>query len=404
MAIRSELIDELLKSCDTPAELLKPGGFLRELTGRLVEAALEAEMTNHLGFERNAIEGWGSGNSRNGATTKQLKTESGEVTIAIPRDRNGTFEPQLVRKHQRRVDGLDEKILSMYARGMSVRDIQEHLRELYSTDVSGDLISSVTDAVLSELGAWQNRPLDAVWPVLFLDALVVKVRDQGVVKNKHIYVALGINTEGRKEVLGLWMETTEGARFWLKVVTELKNRGVQDVLIACCDGLKGFPEAIEAVFSKATVQTCLVHQVRASLRYVTEKERKAVAHDLRLVYTAPTEAAALEALAEFEKAWGDKYPTVVRQWRTNWERITPFLAFPQEIRRVIYTTNSIESLNFTLRKSLRNRGHFPTDDAALKLVYMAITRVEKTWKMPFRDWNKVVHVFAIHFENRLPLT
>lgn len=403
MAIRDELIEELLKDCGDPAELLKSGGFLKELSARLIERVLQAELDSHLGFERHAVEGRGSGNSRNGSSYKTLKTDLGEVDVAIPRDRRGTFEPKLVKKHQRRLEGFDEKVIALYSGGMTVRDIQSHLSDLYGTEVSPDLISRVTDAVVSEMATWQTRPLDPVWPVLYLDALVVKVRDQGVVRNKHVYVALGINAEGAKEVLGIWMETNEGAKFWLKVLTDLKNRGLVDALVVCCDGLKGFPEAIETALPKATVQTCIVHLIRASLRHVPYKEMKPVAQALRPVYTAVNEDAALAALEAFEASYGTDYPSIGASWRANWVRVVPFLAFPAEIRRVIYTTNAIESLNSSLRKALRNRGHFPNDDAALKLVYMALARAERSWKMPFRDWKRVAQQFAIYFDNRLAL-
>ena len=306
-----------------------------------MERALEAEMTEHLGYEPHAPEGRGSGNSRNGKGSKTLKTEQGEIPIDVPRDRNGTFEPKLVKKRDTHFTGFDDKILSMYARGMSQRDIQAHLAEMYGTDVGHDLISRVTDAVVDEVTAWQSRPLDPVWPVVFLDALVIKVRDQGVVQNKSAYLALGIGVDGRKEILGLWLEATEGAKFWLKVVSELKNRGVEDILIACCDGLKGFPQAIEAVFPKTIVQTCIVHLIRSSTRFVTWKDRKALIASLRGVYAAPTEDAALAELARFEERWRERYPIVAQSWRANWERIRPFFAFPTAVRKLIYTTNAI---------------------------------------------------------------
>src|SRR5580658_1077926 len=346
--IRRELLDELLAGYSKPEDLTGPDGILKQLTGALVERALEAELTDHLGYEEHAVEGRGSGNSRNGCGTKTLQTEQGPLPIEVPRDRNGTFEPRIVKKHQRRFDGFDDKIIGMYARGMSVRDIQAQLAELYGTEVSPDLISSVTDAVWAEVQAWQSRPLDAVWPVVYLDALVIKARDQGVVVNKSAYLALGINADGKKEILGLWLEANEGAKFWLKVITELKNRGVADIFIACCDGLKGFPEAIEAVFPKTVVQTCIVHMIRNSARFVSWTKRKAMCRDLRKVYGAPTEDTALVALDEFEAIWGRSHPTVVASWRNNWERVRPFFAFPLEVRRIIYTTNAIESLNYQL--------------------------------------------------------
>lgn len=398
--IRKELLDELLAGYEKPDDLTGPEGLLKHLTGALVERALAAELTDHLGHPPGAR--MANGNARNGTTPKTLTTEQGDVPIDVPRDRSGTFEPQLVKKHQRRFTGFDDKILSMYARGMSVRDIQAHLSELYGTDISPSLISTVTDAVVDEVTKWQARPLDAVWPIVYLDAIVLKVRDQGVVQNKHVYMALGISHEGKKEVLGLWIEPNEGAKFWLKVITELKNRGVADIFIVCCDGLKGFPQAIEAVFPQTIVQTCIVHLIRSSTRFVAWVNRKALIGDLRRVYAAETEEAALAALAEFEKKWGERYPMVGQAWRSNWERVRPFFAFAKEVRRIIYTTNAIESLNFSLRKVTKARGHFPNDEAALKLVYLAIRNMEKKWTRQPQYWNLALNQFAIMFEGRLP--
>jgi len=399
--IRRELLDELLAGYSKPEDLTGPEGLLKRLTGALVERAMEAELTEHLGYEAHAVEGRGTGNSRNGTGKKTLQTEQGPLPIEVPRDRNGTFEPQLVKKHQRRFDGFDDKILAMYARGMSARDIQEQLSELYGTDVAPSLISTVTDEVFAEVQAWQARRLEPVWPVVYLDALVVKVRDGGIVGNKSAYLALGINAEGKKEVLGLWLEQNEGAKFWLKVITELKNRGVVDIFIACCDGLKGFPEAIEAVFPRTVVQTCVVHMIRNSARFVGWTQRKAFCADLRRVYSAPTEDAALTALAELEAAWGKSHPMAVAPWRRNWERIRPFFAFPTEVRRILYTTNAIESLNYTLRKVIKTKGHFPTDDAATKLLFLALRNAEKKWKVAPKMWKMALNQFAIHFEGRL---
>jgi len=403
MTIRKELLDELLTNYKKPEDITGPDGLLAQLTGALVERALNAEMTEHLGYEKHDAAGRKTGNSRNGKTKKRLKTERGEVGIEVPRDREGSFEPQLVRKRQTRFDGFDDKILSMYARGMTSREIQGHLEEMYHTKVSPELISRVTSEVMEEVGAWQRRPLDPVWPILYLDAIVVKVRDQGTVRNKSVYIALGINKQGHKEALGLWMETTEGARFWLNVITELRNRGVQDILIACCDGLKGFPDAIEAVFPGAVVQTCIVHMIRNSLRFVSWKHRKAVAADLKPIYTAETRAAAQAALEAFEAKWGSQYPSVPKSWRTNWERVVPFLDFPPDIRKVIYTTNAIESVNSALRKAIRLRGHFPTDDAVFKLAFLSLRKLEKKWTMPIRNWTKALQQLAIYFEGRLEL-
>jgi len=398
--IRTELLDELLAGYTNPEDLTGPDGLLKQLTGALVERALSAELTDHLGHEPGgtAI----NGNTRNGTTPKTLTTDQGDVPIEVPRDRNGTFEPKLVKKHQRRFTGFDDKILSMYARGMSVRDIQAHLTEIYGTDISPSLISTVTDSVVDEVAKWQARPLDAVWPIVYLDALVLKVRDQGVVQNKHVYMALGINVEGKKEVLGLWIEPNEGAKFWLKVITELRNRGVADIFVVCCDGLKGFPQAIEAVFPQTIVQTCIVHLIRSSTRFVAWVNRKALISDLRRVYTAETEESALAALADFERKWGERYPMVAQAWRSNWERVRPFFAFAHDVRRIIYTTNAIESLNFSLRKVTKARGHFPNDEAALKLVYLAIRNMEKKWTRQPQYWTLALNQFAIMFEGRLP--
>ncbi len=400
--IRKELLDELLAEYANPEDLTGPEGLLKRLTGALVERALQAEMTDHLGYEQGAAEGQGSGNSRNGAGKKTLRTDQGEVTVEVPRDRNGTFEPKLVKKHQRSFKGFDDKILSMYARGMSVRDIQAHLAEIYGTEVSPDLISSVTNAVVEEVQAWQARPLDAVWPIVFLDALVIKVRDQGVVQNKSAYIALGMGVDGHKEVLGIWLESTEGAKFWLKVISELKNRGVQDILIACCDGLKGFPQAIEAVFPKTVVQTCIVHMIRNSMRFVGWVQRKAVCAELRNVYSAPTEQAGLAELDAFEAKYAQRYPAIASSWRSNWERVRPFFDFPADLRRLIYTTNAIESLNFQLRKVTKAKGHFPNDEAATKLLYLALRNAEKKWTMVPRFWNSALNQLVIYFPGRLP--
>jgi putative transposase len=401
--IPKELLDQLLAGYSKPEDLTGPDGLLKRLTGALVERALEAEMTEHLGYQPHAVEGRRSGNSRNGKGKKTLVTDLGELPIEVPRDRNGTFEPVLVKKHQTRFTGFDDKILSMYARGMSTRDIQAHLEEIYGTEVAPSLISTVTDAVVDEVTSWQSRPLDPVWPFVFLDALVIKVRDQGVVQNKSAYVALGVGVDGHKEILGLWLEPTEGAKFWLKVITELKNRGIQDIFIACCDGLKGFPEAIAAVFPRTIVQTCIVHMIRSSTRFVSWKDRKALMPKLRAIYSAPTEDAAIAELAAFEREWGKRYPVVVSAWRSNWEVIRPFFAFPAEIRRLIYTTNAIESLNFQLRKVTKARGHFPNDEAATKLLYLALRNVQKKWARPPIYWNSVLNNLAIHFEGRLPV-
>ncbi len=396
-----ELIDELLAGARTPEEITGAGGLLSRLTKRLVERAMEAELTEHLGYEHGEAPPGGVGNARNGVTPKTIHTEHGSVRIEQPRDRKASFEPQIVRKRQRRFEGFDDKIIALYARGMSVRDIQAHLRELYGVELGHDLISRVTDAVLDDVREWQARPLEDVYPILFLDALIVKVRDGGAVRNKACYVAIGVNLEGERDVLGLWFQQAEGAKFWLQVLTELKQRGVRDVLICCVDGLKGFPQAIEAVFPHAWVQTCIVHLIRQSLRFVPDKHRRPVANDLKPLYTATDADAAAEALAAFEAEWGERYPMIGKTWREAWEHVIPFLAFPPDVRRVIYTTNTIEALHRQIRKTIKTRGHFPTEEAARKLIYLAIINAQKSWRQTY-NWTSALLAFKIHFGDRLP--
>ncbi|BBA36909.1 transposase mutator type [Methylocaldum marinum] len=402
-AKQDALLDELLKGYTNPKDILGEHGLLKQLTRRLVERALEAEMTAHLGYAPHAPEGRGSGNSRNGKSAKTIQTETGPLAIEVPRDRNGDFEPQLVSKRQRRLEGFDEKVLALYARGLSTRGIQGHLEELYGVEVSPTLISNVTESVLADVKAWQSRPLASVYPILYFDALIVKSREAGPVKNKAVYLALGVNLQGEKERLGLWIADTEGAKFWLSVFTELKNRGVQDGFIACVDGLKGLPEAIETVFPNIQVQRCIVHKVRHSLQYVTWKERKAVAKDLRAIYGAATLTEAEAALARFADTWDAKYPAISQSWRADWTRLTVFFDYPPEIRKVLYTTNAIESLNFSLRKLLKTRGAFPNDEAILKVLYLGLQRIEKKWTMPIQDWKRALNHFVILFGNRVTL-
>jgi putative transposase len=402
MPIDNELIDSLLKDYKTPEEILGEGGLLKQLTKAVLERAMQAELTDHLGYEKHSAEGDNSGNSRNGKSKKTLKGEFGQLPIEVPRDRNSTFDPKIVAKGQTRFDGFDDKILSLYARGMTTREIQAHLEEIYQVEVSPGLISSVTDAVIEEVKAWQNRPLDTLYPILYLDALQVKVRDGAHVRNKAIYLAIGVTLAGVKEVLGLWVAQTEGAKFWLQVVTELKNRGVSDIFIACVDGLKGFPEAIETVFPQAQVQLCIVHLVRHSLNYVGWKQRKEVAADLQRIYRAATREEAEQRLEEFASKWDSQFPTIARSWRSNWERVVPFFAYPVEIRKVIYTTNAIESVNMSLRKIIKNRGSFPTDEAAVKLLYLALQNIARKWTMPIKEWRAALNRFAIIFEDRMP--
>ena len=404
MTVTNELIDSLLADYKKPEDLIGENGLLKLLTKRLVERALQAEMADHLGHGKNEAVANAVGNTRNGKSKKTLKGDFGELPIEIPRDRQASFEPQLISKHQTRWAGFDDKILSLYARGMTVREIQGHLQEMYGAEVSPTLISSITDAVMDDARAWQARPLDALYPIVYLDCIHVKTRDAGAVRAKAVYLALGINMTGEKELLGLWIAQTEGAKFWLQVVTELKNRGVQDIFIACVDGLKGFPEAIEAVYPKTAVQLCIVHMVRHSLNYVGWKARKAVAADLKAIYSAATIDEAQIVLQQFDDKWGADYPTIVKSWRSNWPRITPFFDYPPEIRRIIYTTNAIESVNMTLRKVTKNRGSFPSDDALVKLFYLALTNIAKKWTMPLRDWKAALTRFTIQFEERMPKT
>ncbi len=399
--LKSELIEELRKLVKKPEDLFGPGGVMQQLKGALMERLLEEEMSAHLGFEKNDPEGRGSGNSRNGYTSKKVQTETGEVDVRVPRDRAGTFEPKLVAKRQRRLEGFDDKVLALYARGMSVRDIQGHLRELYGTDVSPDLISRVTDGALDEAKAWQNRPLEAVYPVVYLDALFVSIREGASVQKKAVYVALGVTTEGKRDVLGLWISETEGARFWLGILTELKNRGVEDIFFVCCDGLTGLPGAIESAFPKAVVQTCIVHMIRASLRHVSYVDRRSLVAAMKPIYSADTEAAARAALDAFDERWGAKYPAITKLWNSRWSEVTPFLAYPKEIRRLLYTTNTVESLNAQLRKVLKPKGHFPSDDAVLKVLFLALQLAKCHWKGA-REWKSAMRHFAIVFEDRFP--
>jgi putative transposase len=405
MEIDTDAIDNLIKGLDLRkgTELFGANGLVKQLTKRLVERALEAEMEDHLGYPKGERGEEPKDNPRNGTTPKRVKTDDGELELRVPRDRNGTFTPQLVKKRQTRLDGFDDKVLSLYARGMSTREIQGHLAELYGTEVSPDLISRVTDAVLEDVQEWRKRPLAPVWPIVYLDALVIRVRESGVVRRKSAYLAIGVGLEGRKEVLGIWLEETEGAKFWLKVITELKNRGIEDILIACVDGLKGFPQALESVFPNTTVQTCIVHMIRNSTHYVSWKDRKSVAIDLKPIYTAVDREAAESSLRDFDKKWGQKYPMVTQSWRSSWERVVPFLDFPPELRRILYTTNAIESFNARVRKLVNGKGHFPHDDAALKLIYLAVVAAEKRWTRPPKGWSQALNQFAIKFEGRLPV-
>jgi len=396
-----KLADNLLANYKKPDDLIGENGLLKQLTKMLVERALEVEMTDHLGHNKSGEVTNDTANTRNGHSAKTLKGDFGALPLEVPRDRQGTFEPQIVGKHQTRWTGFDDKIISLYARGLTVREIQSHLEEMYGTGVSPALISHVTDAVSEDVKIWQARPLDAVYPILYLDCIHVKVRDSGAVRTKAVYLAIGVNMDGHKEVLGLWISQTEGAKFWLQVVTELKNRGVQDIFIACVDGLKGFPDAIEAVYPQAAVQLCIVHMVRNSLNFVPWKAQKEVAADLKLIYSAVTAEEAERRLAEFEAKWDKQYQPISQSWRRNWARVIPFFDYPPEIRKVIYTTNAIESINMSLRKVIKTRSSFPTDEAVSKLFYLALNNISKKWTMPIRDWKAALNRFAIQFEDRV---
>jgi putative transposase len=395
------MLDRLLEG-KRPEEVIGAGGLLEDLTKRLLERALEGELTEHLGYEKHDAEGRNGGNSRNGRTRKRVKTDTAEVDIEVPRDRDGDFEPRLVAKGQRRLPGFDEKVIALYARGLTTREIQGHLKELYKVEVSPSLISTVTDAVLDDVKTWQSRPLDAVYPIVYMDAIHVKMRASGHVQTQAVYLALGLTLEGEKELLGMWVGEAEGAKFWLSVLTELKNRGIEDMLIAAVDGLTGFPDAIESVFPKTQVQLCIVHMVRGSLKYVSWKERRAVAQDLRTIYQAPTVEAAEMALTAFEERWDERFPMISRKWRANWTNLTTYFDYPPEIRKVMYTTNAIESVNAQLRKVTKKRGAFPGPDAVRKVLYLAMLKASERWTRPVQDWPAALNHFALVFPDRIP--
>lgn len=391
-----DLAAEFAKGIKTEDDLNQ---FTRLLTKLTVETALNAELTEHLGHEKNARK-HGS-NARNGYSSKTVLSDDGEVEITTPRNRDGTFEPQLIKKNQTRITQMDSQILSLYAKGMTTREIVATFKEMYDADVSPTLISKVTDAVKEQVAEWQNRPLDALYPIVYMDCIVVKVRHNGSVINKAVFLALGINLDGHKELLGMWMAENEGAKFWLNVLTELKNRGLQDILIACVDGLKGFPDAINSVYPQTHIQLCIIHMLRNSLKYVSWKDYKAVTQDLKAVYQSPTEEAALMALDQFAQTWDDKYPQISKSWRTHWENLNTFFAYPAEIRKAIYTTNAIESLNSVIRQAIKKRKVFPTDDSVRKVIYLAIDAASKKWNMPIRDWRLAMSRFIIEFGDRL---
>lgn len=388
-----QAIDDLLKSGQDPLELMN------SLKKAVMERALNAEMDYHLGNEKN--DNTLDGNYRNGYGVKKVRTDNGSIEIAAPRDRDSTFDPQFIAKRQRSLKGFDEKIISLYARGMTMKEIKGHLEEIYATDVSPELISNVTDEIIDEVKEWQNRPLDRLYSILYLDAMVVKVRENGHVFNKSLYIALAVNMEGEKEILGIWIEKTEGAKFWLSVITELKNRGVEDILIACIDGLSGFSDAISSIFPKTEIQRCIVHMVRNSLKYVPHKNKKDVAHDLKKIYNSDTEELARENLESFKEKWDDKYPKISDSWENNWSEVIPFLAYPKDIRKVIYTTNAIEATNRQLRKIIKSKGVFPNNMSVYKIAYLALKNASKKWTMPIQNWKSALNQFAILFGDRI---
>jgi putative transposase len=395
------MVDELIAGKRGEREILGRGGVLGEITRRMVERALEEELSEHLGYPAGEAPPGGVGNSRNGGTPKTLLTDQGRVRIDTPRDRKSHFEPQLVKKGQRRLGGLDEKIIALYAGGMSTREIETYIADLYGPGVSRETVSRVTAGVLEDAKAWQQRPLEAIYPIVYLDALMIKIRDGHAIRNFACYLAIGVNLDGDRDVLGIWFQKTEGAKFWLQVLTDLKTRGVHDVLVCCVDGLTGFPEAIEAVYPETWVQTCLVHQVRSSLRFVPDKHRRQVARDLKAIYTATDRDHAWQQLERFAETWDDKYPMISANWTEHWERIVPFLAFPPDVRRAVYTTNTIEALNRQIRKIIKTRGSFPSEDSARKLLYLAITRAQQKWRHTY-NWNSALTAFKIHFGDRIP--
>lgn len=402
MTIRPELLDELLKDYKTPQDLLGEEGIIKQLTKAMLERCLQTEMEEHLGYPKHGRKGEEQSNVRNGKSTKRLKSEQGELEISVPRDREGSFEPVLVKKRQTRLEGFEEKIVALYARGMTTRDVQAQIQELYGVEVSPTFISNITQEVMDEVRRWQNRPLEALYPILYVDCFVVKVRENQRVTNKAVYLALAVTMEGHKELLGMWMSEHEGAKFWLTVFTELHNRGMKDCFIACVDGLTGLPEAIEAVFPQTRVQLCMVHLVRNSLKYVSYKHRKEVATDLKAIYSSGTEAEAEFNLELFAEKWDRQYPTISKSWRAQWTRVIPLFAFSEDVRRVIYTTNAIESVNMTLRKVTRNHRIFPSDEAVYKVLYLAIQNISKKWTMPVHNWKPALNRFAIEFAERFP--
>jgi transposase-like protein len=403
MAIRKELLDELLKDYHGPDDFYGPDGIMKQLSKAIIERMMEAELTEQIGFEKSEAGEKETANRRNGKSSKTLRTDQGPMEIAVPRDRDGEFEPKIIPKHQREWRGFDDKILSMYALGLSTKAIQENIKDIYNVDISPELVSRVTDEVKGLVDEWRNRPLEPVYPVIFLDALRVNIRDEGHVSKKAVYIALSIRLDGQKEVLGMWIEQNEGSKFWMGILNELKNRGVQDILIAAVDGLTGFPDAINAVFPKTEVQLCIVHMIRNSVKYVPYKDRKAVIADLKEIYLAPSADSAGTALEMFAEKWDAKYPAISKSWRSRWNEVIPYMKFSPEIRKAIYTTNAVESVNFTLQRNLKTRQSFPNDEAAMKLVFMILRRISKRWTMPIRNWGEAIHQFSVIYGDRVPL-
>jgi transposase-like protein len=403
MAITKEVLDELLREYKGPDDFYGPDGLIKQLSKALIERAMQAELTEQIGYEKSESGEKETANRRNGKSSKKLRTDQGPMEIEVPRDRDGKFEPQIVAKHQRKWRGFDSKILSMYALGLSTKAIQENLKDIYNVDVSPELISRVTDEVKGLVEEWRRRPLEPFYPVVFLDALRVNIRDEGHVSKKAVYIALAIRLDGQKEVLGMWIEQNEGSKFWMGILNELKNRGVKDILIAAVDGLTGFPDAINSVFTNTEVQLCIVHMIRNSVKYVPFKDRKAVTSDLKEIYLAPSEEAAKTALEKFAVKWDGKYPAISKSWQSRWNEVIPYMKFSPEIRKAIYTTNAVESLNYTLQRNLKTRQSFPNDEAAMKLIFMILRRISKRWTMPIRNWGEAMHQFSVIYGDRVPL-
>ena len=403
MAITKEVLDELLKDCNSPDEFYGPDGLVKQLSKALIERMMQAELTEQLGYSKNESGEKETENRRNGKTSKTLRTDQGPMEIEVPRDRDGEFEPKVIPKHQREWRGFDDKILSMYGLGLSTKQIQAHLKEIYNVEVSPELISRVTDEVKGLVEEWRNRPLDSLYPIMFFDALRTNIREEGHVVKKSIYLALAIGLDGQKEVLGLWIEQNEGSKFWMGILNELKNRGIKDILIAAVDGLTGFPDAINTVFPKTEVQLCMVHMVRNSLKYVPYKDRKAVTADLKEIYLSPSEDAALSALDRFSEKWDKKYSMISKSWRNRWNEVIPFMKFSPEIRKAVYTTNAIESLNYTLQRNLKTRLSFPNNESAMKLIFMILQRAKKKWTTPIRNWGEALNQFSLIYGDRVPL-